>query len=80
MNQFNPMQLLSMIRQGSNPQQLIMNMLQKSMPNTPISNNLINMMQKNDGAGIEKIARNICASQGKDFDKEFNAFKQNFGL
>ena len=42
--------------------------------------NLLNLAQTHDSASIEKIARNICAQKGLDFDKEFTAFKQNLGL
>jgi hypothetical protein len=30
-------------------------------------------------AEIEQIARNYTAQSGKNFDQEFNAFKQQFG-
>jgi hypothetical protein len=42
--------------------------------------NLLNLAQSHDEASIEKIARNICAQKGLDFDKEFTAFKNNLGL
>ena len=69
------LQILQMIKSGANPQQLIMQYLQKEMSNTPIGQNLLNMAQKGDGVGIEQVARNIMASKGLDYDKEFNAFK-----
>ena len=77
----NPMalQILQMIKSGANPQQLIMQYLQKEMSNTPIGQNLLNMAQKGDGAGIEQVARNIMTSKGLDYDKEFNAFKKFIG-
>ena len=31
-------------------------------------------------ADIETFARNYFASQGKDFDTEFRAFKETYGL
>ena len=42
--------------------------------------NLLNLVQSGNTADIEKIARNICAQRGVDFDKEFTAFKQSLGL
>lgn len=77
----NPMalQMLQMIRSGANPQQLIMQYLQQSMSNTPIGQNLLNMAQQGDSAGIEQVARNIMASKGLDYDKEFNVFKKFIG-
>lgn len=77
----NPMalQFLQMIKSGANPQQLIIQYLQKEMSNTPIGQNLLNLAQKGDSAGIEQVARNIMSSKGLDYDKEFNAFKKFIG-
>ena len=74
----NPMQIIQMIKSGSNPQQLIMSFLQQQ--NNPMANNLLQMAQNGNTSGIEQIARNICAQKGLDFDKEFNSFKQSLGI
>ena len=74
--QFNPMQVIMAMRNGQNPQQIVMNMLQERMSQTPMGQNLIALAQNNQTAKIEQIARNMCASQGKDFDSEFNSFKK----
>jgi hypothetical protein len=42
--------------------------------------NLLKLVQENNGAEIERIARNMVASQGKDFDTEFNSFKKMLGI
>ena len=76
--QMNPMQIIQMIKSGSNPQQLIMSFLQQQ--NNPMANNLLQMAQNGNASGIEQIARNICAQKGLDFDKEFNSFKQQLGI
>ena len=76
--QMNPMQIIQMIKNGSNPQQLIMSFLQQQ--NNPMANNLLQMAQNGNTNGIEQIARNICAQKGLDFDKEFNSFKQQLGI
>ena len=73
------LQILQMIKSGANPQQLIMQYLQKEMSNTPIGQNLLDMARKGDSAGIEQVARNVMASKGLDYDKEFNAFKKFIG-
>ena len=73
------LQILQMIKSGANPQQLIMQYLQKEMSSTPIGQNLLDMVQKGDSAGIEQVARNVMASKGLDYDKEFNAFKKFIG-
>lgn len=41
--QMNPMQIIQMIKGGSNPQQLIMSFLQQQ--NNPMANNLLQMAQ-----------------------------------
>ena len=76
--QMNPMQIIQMIKGGSNPQQLIMSFLQQQ--NNPMANNLLQMAQNGNTSGIEQIARNICAQKGLDFDKEFISFKQQLGI
>lgn len=75
-----PMHFIQMIKSGKNPEQLMMDFLQRNMEGTPMGNNLIQLAQRRDGRGIEQIARNYFKQQGKDFDKEFMAFRQMFGL
>ena len=74
------MQFMQMVRSGSNPETMMMNMLQQQVGNSPVGQNLLKMAQNNDGKGIEKVARNLCAQRGLDFDKEFAAFKKQLGL
>lgn len=77
MNGFvSPEYFIQMIRQGKNPEQLMMDFLQKQMGDSP----LLGMAQRRDGRGIEQFARNYYKQQGKDFDKEFQAFRQMFGI
>ena len=71
--------LLQAIRNGANPQQLVMSVLEGEMANTPMGKNLLTLVKENKTAEIEKIARNICAQKGIDFDKEFSSFKQSLG-
>jgi hypothetical protein len=40
----------------------------------------LDLVKQNKKADIEQFARNYFASQGKDFDAEFNAFKETYGL
>jgi hypothetical protein len=74
------MQLMQLLKGGGNPQMLAMNMLQSQSQNNPIANNLLNLAKNNQTTEIEQIARNVLKEQGRDFDKEFNDFKQMFGL
>ena len=76
----NPMMLIQMIKKGQNPQQILMRILEGSAATNPASANLLDMVKNNRTGDIETFARNYFASQGKDFDKEFNAFKETYGL
>ena len=80
MLQVNPLQLIQLIKQGQNPEQLMLGILQNNLGNTPFGANLMQLAQQNRTADIEKIARNMCAERGLDFDKEFMAFKHRFGI
>lgn len=75
-----PNDLIASIKKGANPQQLVMQVLEDRMKGTPLGDNLINLARENKTAEIEKFARNLCAQNGVDFDKEFNAFRQSLGL
>lgn len=76
----NPMQFLAMARNGQIPQEYIIRMLQQTGARNPMANNLAELIEKHDSAGIEQLARNFMQSQGKDFDKEFASFKKQMGL
>lgn len=78
--QVNPAQLIQMIKSGKNPQQLMMNVLETQAQSNPIYANLIQMAKQGRTKDIEQFARNLAASQGLDFDKEFAAFRQRTGL
>ena len=80
MFQANPRQFIGMIRQGYNPQQLMLNFLETNMKGTPMGDNLLNLVRTGQTDQIEKIARNVMAQRGVDFDKEFMNFKKSLGL
>lgn len=80
MQQVDPMQLLQLIRNGKNPQQLIMGILEQQAQTNPIYKNLSSMAKEGRTKDIERFARNLVETQGYDFDKEFNAFRKNYGL
>ena len=75
-NGINPMQLLGMIKNGSNPQQLMLSILEQN----PNMKTLTDLAKANNISGIENFVRNYVNSQGGDFDKDFNAFKQMLGV
>ena len=76
----NPLMLIQMIKQGQNPQQLLMNILEGQAGSNPISANLLDMVKNNRKMDIETFARNYFASNGLDFDTEFNSFKETYGI
>ncbi len=80
LQQVDPMQLLQMIKNGKNPQQLILGILDKEAQTNPIYKNLSTMAKEGRTKDIERFARNLAEAQGYDFDKEFNAFRKNYGL
>lgn len=80
MNQLTPMQLISMIKNGSNPQQLLMSIMENGMSKNPIMQNVYQLMKNQNYKGIQQVARNLAEQRGIDFDKEFEAFKNNLGL
>lgn len=76
----NPMQIIQMIRQGQNPEQLMLKIMEGQMGSTPLGANLLQLAKQNRTSEIEQIARNLFASKGLDFDKEFKAFRNNLNL
>lgn len=76
----NPMQLMQMIRGGGNPQQSIINMMKQQSGNNPVIDNAINMMEKGDNAGIEKLARNLCKERNINPDDILSQVKNQFGI
>ena len=72
--------ILAKIKEGANPQQIVMSFLESEISSTPFGANMLSLAKQGKGAEIEKIARNVTASQGRDFDTEFKAFRQRLGL
>ena len=71
----NPIQIIkSFIGKGLSPEGIIQNMDVQN----PMITNLITMAKKGDTKGIENFARNMFKERGRDFDKEFNEFRNNF--
>ena len=79
MNINNINEFMQMAR-NSNPQQLVMGMLQQRANENPLFANILSLAQQGNTAEIENIVRNMAKERGIDFDKEFNSFKQMFGL
>ena len=74
----NPMDIIMKIKNGQNPQQVMISILEEGVAaSNPIAANLLDLAKNNRTAEIERVARNLCAERGIDFDKEFNNFKSN---
>lgn len=72
----NPMNMLKSMFGSMNPKEMVSKMISNN--SNPVVSNLVNMANKGDTKGIEEFARNYMKEQGKDFDKEFNNFMNNF--
>lgn len=73
-----PMQLIQMIKGGGNPQQMLMGMLQNNMKGNPMMENVMQMANSGNGAGIEQLARNLCKSKGINPDELMSQVQNQF--
>lgn len=72
----NPIQIINMLKSINNPKEVVINMIKSN--NNPMIKNLVEMAEKGDNKGVEEFARNFYKQQGRDFDKEFSQFMNNF--
>ena len=71
----NPMQMLqNFLTKGLSPQKIV----EQMTGNNPMMANLVKMANAGDTDGVEKVARNMFKEKGRDFDKEFSEFMNNF--
>ena len=70
----NPINFIKNLLANANPQTIAMKMINGN----PVLVNLAQMAEKGDEKGIENFARNLFKEKGKDFDKEFSDFMNNF--
>lgn len=72
----NPIELIKMFMKQGNPKQLVEKLV---INNTnPMIKDLIQKAQNGDTKAVEQFARNLYKEQGRDFDKEFSQFMNNF--
>ena len=71
---------MDQIKKGYRPEQITLSMMETKLKGTPMGDNLIKLAREGNGVEIEKIARNLAAQRGIDFDKEFAAFRKQFGF
>lgn len=71
---------MNQLKTGYNPAQITLSLLESQMRGSPMGDNLIKLAREGNTAEIEKIARNIAAQRGVDFDREFTAFRKQWGI
>lgn len=73
--------MINLLKQSKNPQQLVLNLIkEQGGDKNPFFRNLLSLGQQGKQEDILNIARNTMKEQGKDFDKEFEKFRQMLGL
>ena len=74
MNQQQMQVIITRLQQTHNPKRL----LQQLSVNNPIMRDLFSLAEKGDVNSLEQFARDEFKAQGRDFDKEFSEFMNNF--
>ena len=69
MANLNPIELMQLVKQAG-PQNAVMQIIQQNYPNDPVAINFVQMAQRGDVQGVQKLAQTILNSQGKDFNTE----------
>ena len=77
---FNQKTLMDLINSGGNPEIMVMNMLQQRAGNNKLFANLLQLAQAQDTQQIESIVKNIVNESGKNYEEEFNSFRNTLGL
>lgn len=72
----NPMQMMNVLKGAKNPKEAVLGLIKGN--SNPIMKNLVEMAEKGDFEGLQGFARNLYNQQGKDFDKDFSDFMNNF--
>lgn len=74
----NPLQMLSTIR---NPEQFIQQAMNNSqIMKNPLAKNALEMYQRGDKDGINKMAENLCKERGLKPEEVINQIKSQFGM
>ena len=72
------MNFVQALRNTQNPKQMLMNTLKQQTGNNPVMNNALQMMEKGDEVGIEKLARNLCKERNVNADEMFKQIREQF--
>lgn len=68
-NNLNPMALMSMLRQRG-PRDVVMQIANQQYANDPFVQNLIQMAERGDTQGLQKVVGDMLGAQGKNFSAE----------
>ena len=72
---------MQMLQAFKNPQALMQSVMQDAqIANNPMARNAMDMYQRGDTEGLEKMARNICNEKGINPDEALQQMKQRFGF
>lgn len=72
---------MQMLQAFKNPQALMQSVMQDAqIANNPMARNAMDMYQRGDAEGLEKMARNICNEKGINPDEALQQMKQRFGF
>lgn len=74
----NPIQLMQMLQ---NPQAFMRNIMSNNqVMQNPIINNAMQMYQKGDTAGLNKLAENMCKENGTSIEQMKNQIMKQCGI
>nr|DAG35108.1 MAG TPA: hypothetical protein [Caudoviricetes sp.] len=59
---------------------VLLNMLKQRAGQNPVLNNALNMIQRGDIQGVEKLARNMAREKGIDADKAVANIRKQLGI
>lgn len=76
MNQQQMQALKTQLQQTHSPKQILQNVVSRNRD--PIMQQLFSLAEHGDINSLENIARESFKTQGRDFDKEFSEFMNNF--
>lgn len=68
-NNLNPMMVMAMLRQ-SNPRDVVMQLANQQYQNDPFVQNLVQMAEKGDTQGLQKVVSGMLGARGKNFSAE----------
>lgn len=56
----------------------MMKIINMAASQNPMIKNLVDLLRNGNSASVETFARNVFREKGRDFDKEYSDFRNNF--